>query len=316
MKYNFNYKLLNILVILLIVFITLNILNFYSANINSIRYVISPLILSFFISYSFYPIIRLVNKKISYNKACVLVLSFITSILSLIIFFLYSSIKKQILALNYDFISFINNISFLNYDFKSHLISYLSIENGLHFLGYSYSFLIILVLVIVLIVYFSINMKNIRNNILKNELLKKIDKDLFNYYKGLYIIVLIEFFEHLILYFIIGHPYFLIIAFLAGIASIIPFVGALFLNVFALVSAYFVGSKLFILTAIILLILPFFNNYFLEPKIYHRTLNMSFISVILSCFIFGSILGVMGIILAIPLYIIIKNIFNYYCNKK
>ena len=69
------------------------------------------------------------------------------------------------------------------------------------------------------------------------------------------------------------------------------------------------------MTAIVMIFVPLLNNYFIEPRIYKKTLKVSLISIILSCFIFGSLFGLVGIIFAIPFFLIIKNLWLFFFSK-
>ena len=103
------------------------------------------------------------------------------------------------------------------------------------------------------------------------------------------------------------HPYYLFLAFLNGFSNIVPSFGAIFSNLIALISSYNISKSLSIKTSIVMIVVPLINSYFIEPKIYNQALKVSFISIILSCFIFGTLFGITGIIFAIPMFLIIKN---------
>lgn len=307
MNNKINYKLFNILILLSIITLILYLFNSYSTSFELFKRIVNPIILSFFLSYSFYPIIKIINKKISYNFSCLIFLISFSLLFFISFYFLFNTLKDEYTEGISSIHKFLDILSSFNFDitsFKKYLFSFNLISN-------SYSYLSFIVLVIVLIIYFTFNMEKIRSYLLKYELIKKIDFDLFSYYKGFYIVILLESIEHLFLYFIIGHPYFLLLGMLSIITSLIPVLGVIILNLFALISAYFISDSLFIMTSIILLITPIINNYFIEPKIYNKTLNLSFISIILSFFIFGNIFDFIGVILSIPFYIIIKNIYLF-----
>ena len=156
-------------------------------------------------------------------------------------------------------------------------------------------------------------MENIRKMFLKYV---KIDKDLFSYYKGFYTIILIEIIEYSLIYFIIGHPYCLLLGLLSGITSLVPFFGAIMTNILALITSLNISKGLFIATSITMLIIPLFNSYVIEPRIYKKALKVSLISIILSVFIFCNLLGFIGVILAIPLFIVLKDVISYLHQKR
>ena len=144
-----------------------------------------------------------------------------------------------------------------------------------------------------------------------HSLLSNIYNDLNNYFKGFYLLMFIEIIEYLVIYYLIGHPLFLILAILSGLTSIIPYIGALFTNLIALITALSISKELFIASAIAMIIIPILNNYFVEVKIYSNKVQLPVLGIILSMVIFSAIFDIYGVIFCIPMYIIFKNIFNF-----
>lgn len=225
------------------------------------------------------------------------------------IIFIYISISiftKELPVISKDIISFLSKFSFYK-----EIITNLSIENSINMINNGTKLITKIVIVIILFICFLFNIEKIVNYLKKNELLNAINNDLYYYYKGFYLAMLIEIIEYLIIYLIIGHPYYLFLSFLNGFSNIIPTFGAILSNLIALVSSYNISKSLFIKTSIVMVVVPLINSYFIEPKIYNKTLKISFISIIISCFIFGTLFGITGIIFAMPLFLILKNLFNY-----
>ena len=279
---------------------------FYKEMILLIFKVLLPILFSFFLSYSLYPCINLLKRKFTYNTSCIIIT---IGIIFFIIIFIYISISiftKELPIISKDIISFLSNFSFYK-DISTNL----SIENGINIINNGTKIITKIVIVIILFICFLFNIEKIVNYLKKYELLNKINNDLYYYYKGFYIATMIEIIEYLIIYLIIGHPYYLFLSFLNGFSNIIPTFGAILSNLIALVSSYNISKSLFIKTSIVMIVVPLINSYFIEPKIYNKTLKISFISIIISCFIFGTLFGIAGIIFAMPLFLIIKNLFNY-----
>lgn len=307
-----NYKILNILLIIIAIFFVSKSLDIYKNFLLVLLDILLPIFLSFFIGYSLYPCVKYFNKKLSYNLSCFFVIIIcVFMILSLI----YSSISifmKEANLISQDISYFLAKTPFTINDLKEYLSSFLSLDKGISLINSGTLFITKFIIIIVLSIYFLFNMENIKTYFKKYKLFRMIDKDLFNYYKGFYLVIILEILEYFIIYFLIGHPYFLLISVMSGITTVIPFFGALFTNFLALISAYSIAPSLFIKTAIVMIIIPLFNSYIIEPKIYHKTLKVSLISIIISCFTFGMLFGFIGIILAIPLFLIIKNLFIFF----
>lgn len=309
-----NYKIINILLIVLIIFFISKSIYIYKDIFSVLLDILIPILVSFFISYTLYPCVLFFTKKFSYNTS-----SFIILVIILLIFFLifYLSIPifyKEIIYFSNDISYFLSKYSIFS-NILAFINNFLSFENSILFINNSASFITKFLFIFILSIYFLFNMKNIKYYFSKYDLFNSIDKDLFSYYKGFYLVILIEIIEYLVIYLLIGHPYYLLIAFLSGITSIIPFLGAIFTNLLALITSITVSIPLFIMTSVVMILVPIFNTYFVEPKIYNKTLNVPFISIIISCFTFGTLFGFLGIILSIPLYLILRNLCVFFFKR-
>ena len=114
-------------------------------------------------------------------------------------------------------------------------------------------------------IYFLLDMDKIRNfiknclktiNVRSYEYVRLMDVEITNYLKGLEIFMVIQFFEYSFLFFIIGHPNWLILGLLACITTVIPYFGGLITNIIAIILASVVSLPLVIMTTIICLIFP------------------------------------------------------------
>lgn len=310
-----NYKIINVLFIVLIIFFISLSISFYENIIFIILDVIFPIFLSFFIGYSLYPFAFILSKKFSYNVSSFFVL-FLVFLLFFILFYLIVSIFSNDLIYFFDeVLLFLSKFS-ISFDFTSYFKRFLSLDFGISLFNSGASFITSFLFILILTIYFLFNMRNIKQYFSRFSLFCVIDNDLFNYYKGFYLVILIEILEYFVIYYLIGHPYYLFIAILSGVTSVIPFFGALFTNFIALITSISGGSLLFILTSVFMIIVPIFNSYFVEPKVYNKTLKVPLIAIVVSCFLFGSLFGFWGTFFAIPLYLIIKNLFLFFFSKE
>ena len=138
------------------------------------------------------------------------------------------------------------------------------------------------------------------------------DVEITNYLKGLEIFMVIQLFEYSALFFVIGHPNWLILGILACLTTVIPYFGGLITNIIAIILASVVSLPLVIMTVIICLIFPQLDGYLISPKVYGKTNNISPLWTIFAVFAGGALYGFVGIVIALPLYIIINCIFNFY----
>ena len=195
-----NYKLLNILLIIIAIFFITK-LDFYKAFLHTILDITFPIFLAFFISYSLYPCVSFLTKKISYLSSCLIVIFLCISLSILLISFSIPIFTKELPLISNDIMYFLSKTPLETKEITSYLNDFLSVESGIHLINEGASFLTSFLIVIVISIYFLFNMQKIKTYLNKYELFTKIDRDLFNYYKGFYLIILIEIVEYLVIYF-------------------------------------------------------------------------------------------------------------------
>ena len=139
-----------------------------------------------------------------------------------------------------------------------------------------------------------------------------INSDIKRYVLSLELIVLIEVVEYTLFYLLIGHPNFLFIGIVSGLANIVPFVGSLFSTCISLITSISVSKKLFILSSLGCLFIPIIDNYIIDPKIFSNSLRVSFFTILIIIFITNILLGMSGLFLSMFIYIVLKNIFEIY----
>ena len=110
--------------------------------------------------------------------------------------------------------------------------------------------------------------------------------------------------------FFMGVPYFYVLALIAGIGEMIPIVGPLIAAVPAIAVAFTVSPGLALGVAIFFFAQQQFENHILVPKIMERQVGVSASLVIVALLIGGSLLGVVGAILAVPTAAILQVVFE------
>ena len=99
---------------------------------------------------------------------------------------------------------------------------------------------------------------------------------------------------------LIGVPYYFVLGLIAGIGELIPMVGPLLSAIPALVVALTVSPGLALATAVFFLAQQQFENHLLVPKLMERQVGVSAVTVIVALLIGGSLLGIVGALLAVP----------------
>jgi predicted PurR-regulated permease PerM len=106
--------------------------------------------------------------------------------------------------------------------------------------------------------------------------------------------------------YLLGVPYFYVLALIAAFGEMIPMVGPIFSAVPAILVAFTVSTKTALFTMIFFLLQQQFENHLLVPKVMERQVGVSAVFVIVALLIGGSILGIVGAILAVPTVAIIQ----------
>lgn len=98
----------------------------------------------------------------------------------------------------------------------------------------------------------------------------------------------------------LGVPFFYVLALISAIGEMIPVVGPILSAIPALAVASTVSFKTVIFVAIFFVLQQQLENHILVPKIMSRQVGVSAVTVIIALLIGGSLLGIVGAILAIP----------------
>jgi predicted PurR-regulated permease PerM len=110
--------------------------------------------------------------------------------------------------------------------------------------------------------------------------------------------------------FLMGVPYFYVLALIAGIGEMIPVIGPILAAIPAIAVAFTVSPALVLGVAIFFLLQQQVENHVLVPKIMERQVGVSAVGVIVALIVGGSLLGIVGAILAVPTAAILQVIFE------
>jgi predicted PurR-regulated permease PerM len=99
---------------------------------------------------------------------------------------------------------------------------------------------------------------------------------------------------------LLGVPYFYVLALLSAIGELIPVVGPILAAIPAVAVASTVSLQKALLVVIFFVVQQQFENHVLVPKVMQRQVGISPVVVILALLIGGQLLGILGAILAVP----------------
>ena len=110
--------------------------------------------------------------------------------------------------------------------------------------------------------------------------------------------------------YLFGLPFPLVLAVITGLLDLIPQVGATIAAVILTLVALTVSTEAAIAMVIIQLIYQQVENYIVYPIVYRRAVELSGFTTIVAVLIAGTLLGVVGAILAVPFAAVIKTVLR------
>jgi predicted PurR-regulated permease PerM len=115
---------------------------------------------------------------------------------------------------------------------------------------------------------------------------------------------------------LLGMPYFFVLGFIAGIGELIPMVGPILSAIPALMVALTVSPSMALGVGVFFLIQQQFENHLLVPKLMERQVGVSAVTVVIALLIGGSLLGIVGALLAVPTAAVLQVILDELTNDE
>ncbi|OGL88417.1 hypothetical protein A3I42_00040 [Candidatus Uhrbacteria bacterium RIFCSPLOWO2_02_FULL_49_11] len=115
---------------------------------------------------------------------------------------------------------------------------------------------------------------------------------------------------------IIGVPYALVLALVAGITEIIPYAGPVIGSIPAIFIAFTISPTMGLWTVLLYVLIQQAENHLLVPKIMQKTTGLNPIIVILAVLIGARLSGVIGALLAVPIASAIEVLIHEHFDHK
>ncbi len=329
-----NYKFVNFLLIILMIYFIYESHRIWLGLFTVILNILGPFLIAFMISYALYPFLRkLIDKHIPKGLAIFIIIFLVLGILTFLFILIFPTILNQVGDIFASIITFLKefsnkyNIYFyaeeaLNKTFNNILfkISENISSGALNILGLSLNYVTKAFIVLSATIYFLIDMDKIRLGIktllYKNKKLYRyvivLDDEMAKYLEGFFKISFISFFEYLIVYAIIGHPNYLMLGTLASIGNLIPYFGGIVTNIIAIITSLAVSQALFLKTLIALFVFSIVDGYIINPHIFGKTNKLHPLAIIIAIFAGGILFKGVGVIIALPLTIILLATIKYF----
>jgi len=109
---------------------------------------------------------------------------------------------------------------------------------------------------------------------------------------------------------LLGVPFFYVLALISGIGELIPVVGPVLSAIPAVAVASTVSINKVLLVIVFFVVQQQFENHVLVPKVMQRQVGVSPVTVIVALLIGGKLLGIIGAILAVPSAAILQVLFS------
>ena len=142
--------------------------------------------------------------------------------------------------------------------------------------------------------------------------LKEFKESIYLYFIGIIQSNFILFLLAVILFAIIKIKNVIPIALILSITNIIPYLGPYIGGAFAIIVGLNSSNRLAMLIFFIIVVLQFIDNYIVSPKIQSKKNEIKPVFVIISIIIMGSIFGIIGMVLAVPMILFIRTFNKYF----
>ena len=335
-KNKLNYKLINISLLLLVLFLLYKTSSFWFYILGKAWQILFPFLIAFIIAYALYPIKKyLIRKKIPKNLATMLIILLILGIFVGVSIIVFPLLANQIVNLFNGIISFLKELS-LKYDFNfmnlqqtlyksfnttiDKMGTYIS-DGALNVIGLSINYISKIFIIFAATVYFLIDMERIRKYTRKfllarskraYEYIELLDHEMHNYLSGFIKIVFISLIEYSLIYTIIGHPDAMLLGVLAALGNLIPYFGGIITNIVAAITAFVISPVLFIKTLIVLVVFSAIDGYIINPFVYGKSNSIHPLAVIIAVFAGGILFGLIGVVISLPMAIIAISTYKYF----
>lgn len=117
-------------------------------------------------------------------------------------------------------------------------------------------------------------------------------------------------------FWLIGLPYFYVLALICGVAELIPIIGPIVAAVPAIAVGATVGVNSAVIVAVFLFVQQQIENNVIIPRLMQKQTGISPILVMIAILIGGSLLGVLGALLAVPTAAVIQILVREYFNSQ
>ncbi|MCS7462636.1 AI-2E family transporter [Paenibacillus doosanensis] len=342
--------LVYILLSLLILFMLLQIRPMITAIYGFFKEILAPFIIAMIISYVLNPVVSLLNaRKVPRTVAVLLIYAVFILSTTVVLMNIIPMFMTQLAQLNnhlpqlamkaQGIVDDMNRVQFLPDSVRTGINQSLNkLENGISLaiseyidgIGSTINMLFIAFIIPFLAFYILKDFQLIEKTVLaivpkaKRKqvitLLVDMDTALGNYIRGQFLVCMIIGILAYLGYWAIGMPYALLLACLVAVFNIIPYLGPFFGAAPAIVMASTISLKMVLMVALVNTICQILEGNVISPQVVGRSLKMHPLLIIFALLVGGELAGVVGLILAVPFFavmkVILQHVFMYYVHRR
>ncbi len=335
-------KLITLVLCLVCLFLITRVLPYFVPFLNVILSALIPFILAFVITYVLEPAVEFLEKKLNFKRMSAFTIVYF--VVMFIFIAMVLAIMPEVINQFNSMISFIINhqgeiqlkvskyiehshidVSEIVYKLKEWFFRYIFslLNSGISLIKAFFSIVFMTPIFLFLLMkdYRSLKMK-LKLRILEADrrdiiiIMRNIDVVLGKYVKGKLIDCFLVGTLVYIIFSILGLKFALLFSFIIGLTNLIPYVGPVIGAIPACLFALLQSFNIFIGVLIAVVFIQTLESVFLVPYITSKTVEIHELTTLLALLIGGSLFGVIGALIAIPVYLVIKVIYEYYKNNK
>ena len=142
-----------------------------------------------------------------------------------------------------------------------------------------------------------------------------INEEISDYVRSMLILMIIKAVEYSLLYFLIGNNDWLILGILTALSLFVPYIGPTIVNCIGIVSSLTLALPNIIALIVMIMILSNVDEYVISPIVHAKNTNITPLMALFSLFAGSALLGVAGIVIAIPAMLAIRVLIRKYSDQ-
>lgn len=336
-------KLLKVIAVLLIVFLLSKTWPVWNKIFKILITILKPFLIGFTIAYVLEPLVKSLQKR-GLNKGLAIFLILVVAI------FLFGLLMFKLFPLLYN--ESANFINTLNQTFKdlfnlykesansqSEIVEgvFIQISKSLanlqsatldyfglmitDFISGSIKAITTLLFSLIVAIYTLLDFESIKKAVKVNSALlftdlpiylAAVDKILSNFVKSKLVIMLIYFSEYTLVFYLLGHKAYLMIGILYVFATLVPYLGGMVVTAIGILTGLTMPRTNLFILIVLIGIMSQIDGYFISPYFFKKGLKVHPLGSILMVFVGATMFGPLGIMIALPIYISLREISSVY----